>query len=76
MESLEVYIESFPIPVLAKIDGKPSYNKLKIVNDELSANAASVKTKLGGGNHGFLALTISPTITGNKNLPYFQNMVI
>ena len=62
METPEAYIESFPQPVLTKIDRKPSYDTLKIVNDELSANAASVQTELGGGAHGYLAITVSPTV--------------
>ena len=62
METPEAYIESFPQPVLTKIDGKPSYDTLNIVNDELSANAASVHTELGGGSHGYLAITVSPTV--------------
>ena len=62
METHEAYIESFPQPALTKIDGKPSYDTLKIVNDELSANAASVHTELGGGAHGYLAITVSPTV--------------
>ena len=62
MESPEVYIKSFPKPVLTKISGKPSYDTLKIVKDELSKNAASIQTELGGGNHRYLALTVSPAV--------------
>ena len=54
--------DNFPYPVLTKITGLPSYDSIKVVNDEISANAASVYSDLGGGNHGFLAITVSPTI--------------
>ena len=58
----ESYIESFPKTTLTRIIGLPTYDTIKKVNDELSQNAASVHTDLGGGNHGFLALTVKPTI--------------
>ena len=58
----ESYTESFPKPNLTKINGLPDYDTIKKINDELSQNAASVHTNLGGGNHGFLGLTVKPTI--------------
>lgn len=58
----ESFIKSFPKPLLTKIIGLPTYQTIKKVNDKLSQNAASVHTKLGGGAHGYLALTVNPTI--------------
>ena len=56
------YTKSFPKPGLTRIIGLPTYDTIKKVNDELSQNAASVHTDLGGGRHGFLGLTVKPTI--------------
>ena len=60
--SVEKVIESFPIPVLTRISGQLTYEKLREVNKELNANAASVASARGGGAHGHLALTVSPTV--------------
>ena len=54
--------DNFPYPVLTKIVGTPTYDSIKVVNDELSANAASVHSDLGGGLHGHLAITMNATI--------------
>ena len=62
LQTPESYIESFPKTTLTKVVGLPTYDTIKKINDELSQNAASVHTDLGGGNHGFLALTVKPTI--------------
>ena len=58
----ESFIDSFPVTALTRISGLPTYESIKIANDELSANAASVHTELGGGLLGFLAITVSPAI--------------
>ena len=48
----------FAHPVLTKITSKPTYSSLKILKDELKANAASVPSDLGGGKHGHLGLVL------------------
>ena len=55
-------IPRLPIPVLTRISGQPTYKKLREFNEELNANAASVVSARGGGAHGHLALTVSPTV--------------
>ena len=62
MDTPEAYIESFPTPFLTKIEGKPTYDTLKVVVDQISSNAASVQTELGGVQHRYLATTVSPTV--------------
>ena len=37
-----------------KIQGAPSYKTLKMLKRELRANACSINTDLGDGNHGYL----------------------
>ena len=44
-----------PIP----INGEPTYKSLKRLKTELRANASSVDTDLGGGDHGYLGLVLS-----------------
>ena len=41
------------------IQGIPTYKALKRLKAELRANASSVETDLGGGNHGYLGLVLS-----------------
>ena len=49
----------FPHPEPTKIEGEPTYKSLTTVNNELKANASSVDSELGGGNHGYLGLVLS-----------------
>ena len=54
------YIDTyFQIPVLTKIHGEPTYHTLKILKNELKANASSVQSNLGGGSHGHLGLVLT-----------------
>ena len=46
----------FDYPDLTKIDGKPNIMTLLKLKNELKANAQSVPTVLGGGQHGHLGL--------------------
>ena len=57
--SVEDVINAFPTAI-TKITGKPNYESLKNLKDELKANAASIPTTLGGGTHGYLGLILSP----------------
>ena len=57
--SVEDFTNTFPTQV-TPIVGEPTYAALKTLKDQLKANAASVPTTLGGGNHGYLGLILSP----------------
>ena len=46
----------FPFREPTKIVGEPSYRTLTQLRKELHANASSVDSELGGGNHGYLGL--------------------
>ena len=41
------------------VTGEPTYKSLKRLKTELRANASSVDTDLGGGDHGYLGLVLS-----------------
>ena len=56
---IEDFTNAFPTQ-LTPIVGKPTYATLKTLKDQLKANAASISTTLGGGNHGYLGLILSP----------------
>ena len=43
----------------APIKGPPTHQALKCQKKELQANASSIKTDLGGGNHGYLGLILT-----------------
>ena len=57
--SVEDITNAFPTPI-NKITGEPNYKSLKYLKDQLKANATSIPTTLGGGNHGYLGLILSP----------------
>ena len=57
--SVEDFTNAFPSH-LTPIVGEPTYQTLKELKDQLKANAASIPTTLGGGNHGYLGLILSP----------------
>jgi hypothetical protein len=60
--SIEDYISGFPNPIIPKIQGLPTYESIAEVQRNLTANAASVETTLGGGAFGYLALTVAPAV--------------
>ena len=45
-----------------KIIGRPDYNSLNTLRTTLKQNAASITTTEGGGQHGYLALLVSPQV--------------
>ena len=50
---------SFEYADLTVIHGEPTYETLKTLVNQLKANARSVRTTLGGGQHGYLGLVLS-----------------
>ena len=57
--SVDDFTNAFPTQV-TPIIGEPTYTTLKTLKDLLKANAVSVPTTLGGRNHGYLGLILSP----------------
>ena len=49
----------FKYKTLTPIQGAPTNKTLKRLKQELRANASSVESDLGGGNHGFLSLVLT-----------------
>ena len=49
----------FKYPVPSPINGEPTNKMLKRLKTELRANASSVDTDLGGGDHGYLGLILA-----------------
>ena len=50
----------FEYPILTKVHRILDYASLKIIKDELKANATSIHSKLGGGADGHLGLVMDP----------------
>ena len=50
----------FEYPESTIIHGEPTFETLKIVEDELKANTQSVYSPLGGRHHGHLGLVVDP----------------
>ena len=53
--------ESYPHPELTPIapGAKPDFASLKVIHQELNANAMSIPSTRGGGQHGHLAITLN-----------------
>ena len=49
----------FEYPDLSPIHGEPSYESLRILFNQIKANARSIHTTLGGGQHGHLGLVLT-----------------
>ena len=66
------YVETyFEYPTLTRIHGAPTYDTLKTLKDQLKANATSVTSDLGGGNHGHLGLVLDTLEYNNVSpVPY------
>ena len=45
--------------MLTKIHGQPSYQALKLIKDEIKANAAAIYSNLGGAALGHLGLVLT-----------------
>ena len=50
----------FKFPELTKIHGRPMYENLKVVKNELTTNSSTVSSSLGGGRNGHTGLVLSP----------------
>eukprot|EP00554_Chaetoceros_debilis_P003530 CAMPEP_0194094552 /NCGR_PEP_ID=MMETSP0149-20130528/54548_1 /TAXON_ID=122233 /ORGANISM="Chaetoceros debilis, Strain MM31A-1" /LENGTH=153 /DNA_ID=CAMNT_0038780251 /DNA_START=58 /DNA_END=516 /DNA_ORIENTATION=- len=63
----------FAFPNLDPINGEPDADILIKLKNQLKANASSVPSNLGGGNHGHLGLVMSPqTYAMVSNFPFVQ----
>ena len=51
---------SFPNSMIPMIEGEPRYETLKRAEKLLIENESSMHSTLGGGNHGFLGLILTP----------------
>ena len=50
----------FKHSVLTEIRGEPTYETLHHIKNELKENTSSVPTTLGGRNHGYLGMILTP----------------
>ena len=60
MVSTENIKDTFPYPTIPKFPGRPDFDSIAAVHTKLKANAASIHSNLGGGNHGLLGLALQP----------------
>ena len=61
----------FAFPNLTPIDGEPDADVLIKFKNQIKANASSVPSNLGGGDHGHLGLVLSPwTYAMVSNTPF------
>ena len=57
--SIDYINTQFEYPTLTRIHGQPNYPSLKIIKDEMKANASSVMSDLGGGANGHLGIMLT-----------------
>ncbi|MFO0089249.1 MAG: hypothetical protein ACK518_00245 [bacterium] len=73
-ESVDSIIEGFPYSTITKHAGEPNYHAIKDVERKLIKNASSFPSELGGGNHGYLGLILTPEkytlVTGHDFTPH------
>ena len=56
---------------MPKTDGEPKYSYIKTMMQVMYGNAASLLTTLGGGQHGHIAIIMTPQLyTTLANTPY------
>lgn len=67
----DAFIESFPHSAIPKIIGRPTYDKLTATRDFLKENAASITSRQGGGNNGYLGIVVSPAVYANIDATAF-----
>ena len=74
LESVDSVIEGFPYSTIPKHAGEPNYQAIKDIERKLIKNASSYPSELGGGNHGYLGLILTPEkyllVTGNNFEPH------
>ena len=71
--SIEDITNAFPTTI-TPITSKPNYALLKNLKDQLKANAASIPTTLGGGNHSYLGFILSPSAYATITTTPFQEL--
>lgn len=59
-DAIDYINTKFEYKEIKKIHGEPEYESIKILFDQIKANAASVPSDLGGGSHGHLGLVLTP----------------
>ena len=68
-------MKNFEYPMLTKIEGKLDFRRLKLLCDEVKANASSVYSDLGGGQHGHLGLvSTTPQYALASAIPYVRHV--
>jgi len=75
-DSIDSVIEGFPDSTIEKHAGEPNYHVIKDVERKLIKNASLYPSELGGGNHGYLGLILTPEkyalVTGHDFTPHLN----
>jgi len=73
-DNVDNIIEGFPYSTIDKVSGEPTYHIIKEVERKLIKNASSFPSELGGGQHGYLGVVLTPTkynlVTGHDFIPH------
>ena len=61
-QTIDSIIAAFPYPTIQPIVGTPTYESINEVATYLKANASAIHSENGGGQLGYLGLTVSPAV--------------
>ena len=70
---ISTILPGFPFPVLTPIVGTPTYDSIKVLRRQLTANSSSVYSTRGDGISGHLILVLSPQdYIAQANVPFLR----
>ena len=64
-----------PLKKTTKGEGVIDYKLIRKVHRKIQANASTIQSELGGGQHGLLGMEIQPAIYRNEIGQYFQRPI-
>jgi len=64
--TIDQIIEGFLTPIIKKTKGQPTRQSIEEVEKQLQNNVACYLSELGGGEHGFLGLVMTPELYDKK----------
>ena len=73
--SVDDIVAKFPVKTIPPIQGEPNYESINEIIQVLYANAASLATTYGGGQHGHIGLIMKPEIYATLSATPYANPV-
>ena len=71
----EDIFSKYPLKKITKCEGVVDYKIIREIHRKIQANASTIQSELGGGQHGLLGLEMQPATYGTVIGKYFQRPV-